>query len=384
MPRSIVICLDGTGNQVGASHPTNVVRLFEMLEAEDPSRQLLYYDPGVGTMSSATARGAGGRWLSRMCGLAFGTGLRTNLAEAYTYVMQHWHPGDMVYVFGFSRGAYTARSLVGMLNKPGLMRPGSENLVPYAVAKYAFNQDIDKSEQEVARFSHAFCWRTENEPLWAQVKRNNPRQVSHHALPVAYLGIWDTVKAAGILRPGNLRWPYTRQLPNAARIRHAVSLDEKRRPYIEYLVKPDRPTQLQDTVQEVWFAGVHSDVGGTFAHQEGEPLLSAIPLKWITDGVAQDLMFRPGAYAESCTVTEAFAYAPIHKNGWLWILTGRHSRQLPRDALLHASVRLRRERDPEYHRELPDPQEAWRWVDHDWTSSTAARQLVDKPSEGWQ
>lgn len=362
MPRRIVVCLDGTGNQVGASHPTNVVRLLEMLEADDPARQLLYYDPGVGTMSSATAHGPAGRALSRGCGLAFGTGLRANLAEAYTYLMRHWQPGDLVYVFGFSRGAYTARALVGMLNKPGLMRPGAENLVPYAVAKYAFNQDIGESEQQVARFSHAFCRRTELEPLWAEVKRNDPRQVSHHALPVACLGVWDTVKAAGLLRLGELRWPYTRLLPNAARVRHAVSLDEKRRPFREYLVTP-RP----DGVEEVWFAGVHSDVGGTFEHAEGEPLLSTVALKWMTDGVTRDLLFRPGAYTRTCALTEDFATAAVHTNGPLWTLAGRRSRPVPADAVLHASVRLRREREPDYGPDLPGPADAGRWADPDWT-----------------
>ncbi|MFF4499675.1 DUF2235 domain-containing protein [Streptomyces sp. NPDC001401] len=372
MPRRIVVCLDGTGNQVGARNPTNVVRLYEMLEAGDPSRQLLYYDPGVGTMSSATARGPLGRGLSRLGGLAFGTGLRANLAEAYTYLMQHWQPGDAVYVFGFSRGAYTARALVGMLNKPGLMRPGTENLVPYAVSKYAFNQDIDKSEQEVARFSHAFCLRTEGEPLWAQVKRNDPRQVSHHALPVAYLGVWDTVKAAGLLRLGDLRWPYTHSLPNAARIRHAVSLDETRRPYREFLVKPRNPGPDTDTstAEEVWFAGVHCDVGGTFDHAPDAPLLSTITLKWITDGVCDDLDFRPGAYAEATAVTEAFADAPVHHNGPLWILVGRRARPVPPQAVLHWSVRLRRERDPGYR---PDLAGRERWADPDWFKPARAQ-----------
>jgi uncharacterized protein (DUF2235 family) len=366
MPRTIVICLDGTGCQVGASHPTNVVRLMEMLDTDDPARQLVYYDPGVGTMSSAAAHGPVGRRLSRLWGLAFGSGLRTNLAEAYTYLMRHWRPGDQVFVFGFSRGAYTARALVGMLNKPGLIRPGSENLVPYAVAKYAFNQDIDSSEQEIARFSHAFCRRTENEPLWEEVKQNNPRQVSHHALPVAYLGVWDTVKAAGLLRLGNLQWPYTHQVPNAARIRHAVSLDELRRPYREFLVTR-RPAAQSGTAEEVWFAGVHCDVGGTFEHAEGAPLLSTIPLKWVTDGATRDLLFRAGAYDTTCAVTEEFAGAPLHHNGPLWSLAGRRARPLPDDAVLHASVRQRQKQDPRYRPNLPDPQQPGRWADPDWT-----------------
>ncbi|MFE9776260.1 DUF2235 domain-containing protein [Streptomyces sp. NPDC005931] len=367
MPRRIVICLDGTGNQVGARHPTNVVKLYEMLTADDPARQLLYYDPGVGTMSSAHARGPAGRWVSRVSGLAFGTGLKANLTEAYGYLMRHWEPGDLVYVFGFSRGAYTARALVGMLNKPGLMRPGSENLLPYAVSKYAFNQDINESHRQLARFSHAFCRPTGEERLWAEVKRNAPRQVSRYALPIAYLGVWDTVKAAGVLRMGTLRWPYTHQLPNAARIRHAVSLDEKRRPYREFLIS-HRPEPLRDTAQEAWFAGVHSDVGGTFEHREGDPLLSTIALKWVTDGVLADLDFRPGAYEQACAVSEEFATARVHDNGRLWFLAGRRGRPVPDGALLHASLRVRRERDPSYRPDLPGPQDGTgRWTDLDWT-----------------
>jgi uncharacterized protein (DUF2235 family) len=341
-----------------------------MLDADHPSDQLLYYDPGVGTMSSATANGPLGRRLSRLGGLAFGTGLRANLAEAYTYLMRHWEPGDSVYVFGFSRGAYTARALVGMLNKPGLMRPGAENLVPYAVAKYAFNQDIDRSQQEVARFSRAFCRHTHRDPLWEEVKRNDPKQVSRYAVPVSYLGLWDTVKAAGILRLGTLRWPYTRSLPNAARIRHAVSLDEKRRPYREYLVKP-RPEPVRDTLEEVWFAGVHSDVGGTFDHAKGEPLLSAITLKWITDGVRENLLLRDGAYAEATALSKEFAGAPVHRNGPLWFLAGRRPRAVPEDAVFHASVRLRQEQDPAYRRGLPDPDDPGRSADPEWTQPVA-------------
>ncbi|WP_078947662.1 DUF2235 domain-containing protein [Streptomyces griseus] len=385
MARKIVICLDGTGNQVGAGHPTNVVRLYEMLRADDPAQQLLYYDPGVGTMSAATARGPAGRWFSRMSGLAFGTGMKTNLAEAYTFLMGHWQPGDEVYVFGFSRGAYTARALVGMLNKPGLMRPGSENLVPYAVAKYAFNQDVDTGMKEMARFSHAFCRRMDDEPLWRVVKDNaeaagTARQVSHYALPVAYLGVWDTVKFAGVLRPGGLRWPYTHELPNAARIRHAVSLDEKRRPYREYQVTP-RPAVLQDTAQEVWFAGVHSDVGGTFAHADDEPLLSTITLKWVTDGICDDLLFRPGAYAEACALDDAFADAPVHDNGPFWILVGRRSRPVPEGARVHASVRLRRQNDPAYHPGMPEPRQ---WADPDWTQPRQDQAAADAGQLGGQ
>src|SRR6476661_3853333 len=92
--KKIVVCLDGTGNQLGANNPTNVAKLFQMLDVSEPAKQIAYYDPGVGTMSAASARGTLGRATSRLCGLAFGTGLKTNLAEAYTFLMQHWQAGD--------------------------------------------------------------------------------------------------------------------------------------------------------------------------------------------------------------------------------------------------------------------------------------------------
>ena len=143
MAKNVVVCLDGTGNQVKARGSTNVVRLYELLDLRDPGRQVAYYDPGVGTFSAAGAWTPAARTLSRGLGLALGTGMRQNLAEAYRYLMETWEPGDPLYVFGFSRGAYTARALAGMLYRVGLLRPGAENLVPYAVGVYARNRGED-------------------------------------------------------------------------------------------------------------------------------------------------------------------------------------------------------------------------------------------------
>jgi len=277
--KRIVLCFDGTADQIGAGNLTNVAKLFEMLEKNDPASQLAYYDPGVGTLAPAQSSLIGK--LTLLFEQAFGAGLKENVAQAYRYVMQHWRPGDAIYIFGFSRGAYTARALAGMLLRPGLMRPGSENLLPYAVEKYAINRYFTQDEYDNwAQFARAFCWRTENEPLFETVKQNSPNQVWHYAVPVAYLGLWDTVKAAGFLRFGTLRWPYTRALPNVARIRHAVSIDERRRPYREYLVER-HPLGLE----ERWFAGVHADVGGTFPDHR----LATIALKWAADGIVGEL-----------------------------------------------------------------------------------------------
>lgn len=351
--KSIVVCFDGTANQIGAGNLTNVAKLFDMLDKDDPASQLTYYDPGVGTLAASGA-------VTLLIQQAFGVGLKENVAEAYRYLMQHWRPGDAVYIFGFSRGAYTARALAGMLLRPGLMRPGSENLLPYAVEKYAINRDFTPDEYDKwNEFAHAFCWRTDDDPLFATVHENNPSQVWHYAVPVTYAGLWDTVKAAGFLRFGTLRWPYTRSLPNVARIRHAVSIDERRRPYREYLVER-HPKGLE----ERWFAGVHADVGGTFSDHR----LATIALKWIVDAVVGELAIDAAAYREQCAVTEDFANAPIHDNGKLWYLLGCRHRPMPADALVHPSVLVRRRNDPSYLPNLTAEQERLSAEPSDWTT----------------
>lgn len=359
--KRIVVCLDGTANQIGAGNLTNVAKLFELLDKNDPGAQLAYYDPGVGTLAPAAAHSAVRRSVSLLIEKAFGAGLKDNVAQAYRYVMEHWRPGDAVYIFGFSRGAYTARALAGMLLRPGLMRPGSENLLPYAVEKYAINRDFTQDEfDRWAEFARAFCWRTDAEPLFSTVRQNSPNQVWRYAVPVAYLGLWDTVKAAGFLRFGTLRWPYTRSLPNVARIRHAVSIDEQRRPYREYLVQR-HPLGLK----ERWFAGVHADVGGTFMPDHR---LAAIALKWIVDEVVDELMIDAAAYQRQCTVTEDFAGAPIHRNGRLWYLVGRRHRPMGPDALVHPSVLVRRRNNPGYLPDLTAEQQRLSADPKDWTS----------------
>ncbi|MGW0821311.1 DUF2235 domain-containing protein [Streptomyces sp. NPDC002845] len=350
MARNLVVCLDGTGNQVKAKGNTNVVRLFEMLDLSDPSRQIAYYDPGVGTFSAAGAWTPVSRYLSRLLGLAFGSGLKVNLAEAYTYLMRHHQPGDRIYVFGFSRGAYTARALTGMLRAVGLMRPGMENLVPYAVSVYAKSKDWtdhdwDQLHRFAGAFSHTIGGRT--------------------GIPVEYLGIWDSVKAAGLLR-WNLRWPYTRKAAHVRRVRHAVSIDERRKPYEEYLVKPpeDERRAAPASIEQVWFAGVHSDVGGTF---DDDPRLSTIALKWVVDGALDaGLLLKPRAYAREVTLAPEHALGTVHRMGRVWALLGYRRRELPPGAHVHDSVRARVEKDEAYAQRIP---ETAVWSDPDWLTA---------------
>jgi uncharacterized protein (DUF2235 family) len=320
MGKNVVICLDGTGNQVQADASTNVVRLYELLDLSDPTRQVAYYDPGVGTFSAHGAWTPAGRAASRLLGLAFGVGLRQNLAEAYGYLMRQWDPGDRLFIFGFSRGAFGARGLAGLIYRAGIFRAGSENLVPYVVASYTGHRGdwSDEDWRQIDRMSAAFA-RTYD---------------GSRSAPVEFLGLWDSVRAAGILRR-SMTWPYTRQLPNVAHAWHAVSMDEVRRPYREYLIQATERT----VVNEVWFAGVHSDVGGTFAD---DPRLSEITLRWMADGaLRQGLLVRPAAYHRQLTLGPEHADGAVHHMGGLWPLLTTRRRSVPAGARVHSSVKKR-------------------------------------------
>jgi len=365
-PRNLVLCLDGTAGQVRGPGDSNSVRIYELLDLRDPERQLAYYDPGVGTFSSPGAWTPFARWFSRVGGLIWGGGLRQNLGEAYTWLMQTYRPGDRIFVFGFSRGAFTARALTGMLRVIGLMRPGSENQVQYAIALYARRGGEGAIPwKEVHRFSRLFARRVDD----------------RSTIPVHYLGIWDTVKAMGLVRVAP-KWPYTRTTPNARRIRHAVSIDERRRPFSEYLFTPEegdrvrksekpeegeegeesREVEETQQVEEVWFAGAHADVGGTYP---SESELSTITLKWILEGAVEEgLLIRKQAWANVVKkMAASYAVATAHRNHWVWALIVWRRRPVPENAVVHASVRARRDGLEDYRPALPA---SVTWADEKW------------------
>lgn len=329
MPKNIVLCLDGTGNELKAKGNTNVVRLYEMLTLNDPEHQVAFYDPGLGTFGAQGAVTPMARAFTKLLGLAAGYGMRTNLADAYTYLMQTYEPGDRIFIFGFSRGAYTARALAGMLHLAGLIRPGAENLVPYAIKVYARSKDNWTAEdwKQTHKFADAFCIEVDGS----------------RSIPIHFLGIWDSVKAAGILR-WNLKWPYTRKIPNVEHAAHAVSIDEKRRPYKEYLLQPEE--SRSQNVDEAWFAGVHSDVGGAF---EDDHRLSDIGLKWMAEhAIEAGLLVSMKAFRKTCAVTLDNALGKIHRMGWVWAFLTYRKRPIPANARIHSSVRSRMEGDPSY------------------------------------
>ena len=358
-PKTIVMCLDGTNDQIGVSEPSNVAKIFRMLSLVDPSMQIAYYDPGIGTLPAPHARGVIQRHLSTAEELAFGMGMKHKLTEAYSWLMQHYAFGDRIFVFGFSRGAYTARALVGMLHCPGLLRSGSDNLVPYAINKYATNDwpETRTECQGLAEFADAFCWGTPQTPV--DRRRAAPTAgtgsstspppavvppmdtgffVPHHSVPVEFLGIWDTVEASGVAHLDEHHWRFTDAVPNAVTVRHAVSINEWRNPYRAMLLQ-DRPVSIEP--EEVWFAGVHSDVGGTY---EDDHRLAVIALKWVVDGAVERLILREqDSYSALFGSLTPTAYeGAVHPLPKSWLVTGPpHHRRIPEGAYVHQSVASR-------------------------------------------
>lgn len=247
MSKNIVICCDGTGNQFGAEN-SNVVKLYKTLR-RDPT-QATYYHPGVGTMGAKNALTRIAKWWTRVKGLAFGYGISDNIADAYQFLMHTYEPGDRIYVFGFSRGAYTARALCGMLHIAGLLTPGNDGLIPYAI-RMIKRHPIDF--KVAGQFKDTFS---------VECK-------------IHFIGVWDTVSSVGWVYNA-VRFPFTANNPSLVTIRHAISVDERRAFFRQNLFVAADPHQ---DIEQVWFPGVHSDVGGSYPEDESQ--LSKGALKWM-------------------------------------------------------------------------------------------------------
>jgi uncharacterized protein (DUF2235 family) len=272
--------------------------------------------------------------------------------------MRQYQEGDRIFVFGFSRGAYTARALTGMLRTVGLLRPGADNLVPYAIKLYTHTGklvrgvDLDSlSEAERERF------RAQNKEFW-QLRDSFARRFGNPAFPspfattrqVHFLGVWDTVKSVGWLnwraQFEQARWPYTAKITNVETARHALAIDERRRAYREYRFNADAVAASGGRYEEVWFAGVHSDVGGVYVDNHD---LSNIAFAWMVEGaVAAGLRIRPQVYKRmvgvklGATLDPALVEGTVHRNSRAWWLAGgwRDRMIAPTDAV-HESVRAR-------------------------------------------
>ena len=248
MGKNVVVCLDGTGNQF-EEHNSNVVKLFRVITRD--TTQVAYYHPGVGTLADPEFKTPLVKKANKLLGLAFGLGLTRNVEQAYSFLMDHYEEGDRLFLFGFSRGAYTARVLAGFIHSCGLLEAGCQNLIPYAMKLYKAKQ-VDFAT--LNRFRSTFG----------------------RKIKIDFLGLWDSVSTLGwVYNPVFL--PYTTNNESVRIVRHALAIDE-RRSFFKDMHWGDKHKDKQD-IKEVWFAGVHSDVGG--GYPEEKSALAKIPLKWM-------------------------------------------------------------------------------------------------------
>ena len=255
MPKNIVICCDGTGNEFGGDGNSNVVKLYSTLPINQT--QVAYYHPGVGTMGAPNAFTWVEKQWSRIKGLAFGAGLLDNVADAYRYLMDTYADGDRVYLFGFSRGSYTARALAGLLHMYGLLCPGNNGLIPYVTRMYARRSREAGGMKESLRVADYF------------------KATFSRECPIYFEGLWDTVSSVGwVFDPVVL--PFSARNPSMHIGRHAISIDERRCYYRQNLWGDPLP---QQDIKQVWFTGVHSDVGGSYP--ESESGLAKVTLEWM-------------------------------------------------------------------------------------------------------
>lgn len=248
MSRNLVVLFDGTWNN--RSTRTNVIRMRESIRTvgRADTAQPCCYDEGVGT-----------RWYNRLTGGAFGRGLSENIQEGYAWLSRWQRAGDRIFVFGFSRGAYTARSLAGLIRKCGLL-----NTVTADTLRAAYDLYRDKSVHP-------------DDPRAVAFRQQHSRETR-----IRFIGVWDTVGALGVplsavpFSRDYYQWHDTELSKIVDYACHALALDEHRKDFAPTVWTKAKPENVK--VEQRWFAGSHSDVGGG----EGGRLPN-LALRWLQE-----------------------------------------------------------------------------------------------------
>ncbi|KAL0577577.1 hypothetical protein V5O48_004409 [Marasmius crinis-equi] len=304
--RTLVLCFDGTGDQFDSDN-SNIVEFFKLLKKDDRSKQMVYYQAGIGTYTTPQIATPLMARISKALDEAIAWNLDAHVMDGYEFLMQNYTAGDRICIFGFSRGAYTARSLAGMIHKVGILPACNHQQVPFAYKM--FTQADEVGWEQSNAFKKAFSINAD----------------------IEFIGVWDTVNSVGLIPK---RLPFTTSNNIVRTFRHAVSLDERRAKFKANLW--NRPTDregklglahkdhhhapgqhcdepineealnaatqksgrrvnklltlerrfskdrsLATDIEEVWFAGCHCDVGGGSVSNDTKPNLARIPLRWM-------------------------------------------------------------------------------------------------------
>lgn len=288
--KRIAVFLDGTWNNVDDN--TNVWRLKSLCDKS--AEQLVYYSAGVGTQSG-----------EKLSGGMFGIGINDEVSNAYEWLVEHYADGAQIFIFGFSRGAFTARSLAGFISKCGLLKPGS----PVSL-KQMFDRYRKGTATTVGALAHVTDDQLPQEDKW--IKEYSRR------IPIWFQGVWDTVGALGMpipLLPNVSRSDFafleTDLHINDTHAYHALAIDEHREAFAPTLWVKSTP-KVGDTfpprdlahVEQRWFVGAHANVGGGYEND----LLAQIPLEWLMEkAIAHGLLFKDSVVIDGDENT-----CPIH------------------------------------------------------------------------
>jgi uncharacterized protein (DUF2235 family) len=297
--KRIITCNDGTWNQPGttdhgAGVMTNVEKLFKMIPATDKQgiAQVCYYDEGVGTSPGVVNQFIGG---------ITGAGIDKNIKDSYRFLMWNYETSaDQLFLFGFSRGAYTARSLTGFIRNCGILKPSNLNLVDEAYELYRDRTFVTHPDSDAMKsFRRNYCF--------------NGSDIT----PIHFIGVWDTVGALGI--PLNIRLIEDKARYNFHDVTlsswvlnafHALAIDECRAIFSPTLWQTSTNMTSANRLEQVWFSGVHANIGGGYA-QSG---LSDIALVWMIQKAAEaGLLVDKSLLVDDSALPKAVAINPMVK-----------------------------------------------------------------------
>ncbi len=310
--KNLIVCSDGTWNRPEQDPkkdtPTNVLKFARGIAPKNKSgkKQVVFYDWGIGSYHEGVTGGA------------FGAGLEKNVMDGYRFLVHNYEPGDKIYLFGFSRGAYTVRSLSGLINNCGILKGEQAYRIEEAF-------DLYKNPRYKPKSDYSKNWRADNCLTDSQ--------------QIHFIGVWDTVGAMGLpfsffgLIKDKHRFYDNKLGSNITYARHALALDEKRNDFEPTIWEPKDKVNLK----QVWFAGVHSDLGGGYAVDSDDTTLADISKSWlIKEAEDKGLLFED--YAKDLQLNPL---ARIHKSyKGLMRFRGKYERSIPDPAHIPTTVHI--------------------------------------------
>ncbi|KAJ2912081.1 hypothetical protein MD484_g8331, partial [Candolleomyces efflorescens] len=341
--RNLVVCIDGTANQFGKKN-TNVIEMYNLIKKATADNQHTWYNSGIGTYARPhwASPKHHGQVLLHVVDLMIAWDFDKSLLAAYQWICDNYQDGDCIFLFGFSRGAFQARVLAGMIDKIGLLYKGNEKQIPFAYELYADPKtDLPESEQPesslFARLKQMLGLAQKDAPASEGISlaERFKRAFSRCDVVVHFVGVWDTVSSIGILR-GKRMLPRTVDgMYHVCFFRHALALDERRvkfQPELAWggtsvpfgpmiaemstVIRQPGGDKIFPHTLEVWFAGTHSDIGGGNKQNVGMDR-SRPPSRWMA-AEAEMLGLRLNSFSTELSADEQIEFQ--ESLTWPWYL----------------------------------------------------------------